>query len=201
MKKLQAYLVSIFAFYFLVGCASGNFRHLAGEGQTFFVDSDGGIDTNDGLSEQSAWKTLSRIPIERIIPGTTILLRSGGFWNEKLKIAASGTVSAPIVIGSYGSGSSPVLSGARDVTGQLWTQVNPNVWSSALISDDESPPERIFVDSLPLADTLRKLKPELLKNEMEWAWNSDKLYFFSSKAPNTLGKKIEVLVIICCCFI
>src|SRR5688500_10591620 len=49
-----------------------------GDGVAFFVDADGGADTNDG-SEPAPWQTLSHA-IDHLGPGVTLYLRGGIHW-------------------------------------------------------------------------------------------------------------------------
>jgi hypothetical protein len=78
------------------------------ESRIYFVDPEGS-DELDGLSPQTAWKTLKKVNGTQFIPGDTIKLRCGGTWQETLNIPSSGTLAKPIVFSSYGDGPRPVL--------------------------------------------------------------------------------------------
>ncbi len=76
----------------------------------FYVDPLGN-DLADGLSPATPWKNVARVNAYPAQPGAVFLFRGGGVWNAELHPLNSGTVSAPITFGSYGTGR-PVLEGS-----------------------------------------------------------------------------------------
>lgn len=84
-----------------------------GEG-IYYVDAENGDDSNDGLSPETAWKTLTKASsIRKLKAGSGILLKAGCVWNgEQLSVnGAEGTEDDPVIIGSYGDGAMPVING------------------------------------------------------------------------------------------
>lgn len=84
--------------------------------QIYYVDAVNGDDSNDGLSEETAWKTLTKASsIRQLKEGGSILLKRGCVWNgEQLYVKnAEGTEENPIIIGSYGdeNAAAPVING------------------------------------------------------------------------------------------
>lgn len=77
--------------------------------RTFYV-SPSGADTNSGLTEAQAWKTLSKVNGYTFQAGDVIRFQRGGTWSGGLIIKNSGQSGKPIVVTSYGSGSLPVIS-------------------------------------------------------------------------------------------
>ena len=76
----------------------------------YYVDSINGSDTNDGLSENSAFASLFAINRLALKPGDHILLACGSVFEKQfLQIRDSGTKQMPIVIGSYGCGEDPLI--------------------------------------------------------------------------------------------
>lgn len=76
--------------------------------RTIYVSNSEGNDSNDGSSETTAIKTLSKASEVELLPGDRLLLKSGDVWeNEKLLLQHSGTAEFPIVISSYGMGDKP----------------------------------------------------------------------------------------------
>jgi len=69
----------------------------------FHVDSRKGDDTNDGLSDNTAWKTLSRVEQTELVPGDTIKFKRGSHFNTALYINYSGDADNYIVLTDYGS--------------------------------------------------------------------------------------------------
>jgi parallel beta-helix repeat protein len=78
----------------------------------FFVDFTGGNDLNDGLSPDSAWKTITKVNASTFSPGDSVLFKRGETWTGiMLTVSSSGTVSTPITFGAYGSGANPIIDG------------------------------------------------------------------------------------------
>lgn len=72
--------------------------------------SPSGNDSNDGLNESSAWRTLNRVNTYGPRPGDTILLEGGRSFSGTLEIW-QGDPNNPITIDSYGSGRATISSG------------------------------------------------------------------------------------------
>ena len=93
---------------------------------TYYVSSSQGNDSNNGTSQSTPWKTLSKVSAANLNPGSKVLFRKGETWTaQQLIIKKSGTQGNEILFGSYGSGERPVLSGNGSV-GQL-VKLDPNV--------------------------------------------------------------------------
>lgn len=78
----------------------------------YYVDADDGSDEQDGLSAQTAWKSLEKVNVTTLGAGARILFKCGQSWTGTLRLKGSGEEDKPIVIGSYGAGDKPVLNGA-----------------------------------------------------------------------------------------
>ena len=77
-------------------------------GTTYYVATDGS-DSNDGLSEETAWKTMAKVNSVNFNPADLILFKRGERWNEALSILSSGSEDDPIIFGAYGEGTRPVI--------------------------------------------------------------------------------------------
>ena len=79
----------------------------------YYIDSQSGNDQADGLTPETAWKSLSKVGQLRLDAGDQVLLKAGCVWNgEKLTInEAKGSDDAKVVIGKYGEGELPILNG------------------------------------------------------------------------------------------
>lgn len=77
--------------------------------QTYFVDDITGSDQNNGLSAQSAWKSLKHINTTEFHAGDSILFNRGGKWTGTLRPKGNGKNENRIVIGAYGEGEAPVI--------------------------------------------------------------------------------------------
>ncbi|MBX5222563.1 right-handed parallel beta-helix repeat-containing protein [Rhizobium sp. NLR8a] len=80
----------------------------------YYVNSVTGSDYNSGTGESSAFATLSAVEALKLNPGDSVLLAAGSVFNEQFDLKYSGTVSAPITIGSYGIGNAPVIHSSND---------------------------------------------------------------------------------------
>ena len=81
-------------------------------GTTYYVDSQGGNDSNDGTSEGKAFRTLDKVNALNLEPGDTVLLKKGSvFEDQALKFTKedSGTAEAPVRISVYGEGNRPQI--------------------------------------------------------------------------------------------
>lgn len=80
------------------------------EALQYYVSSSEGDDTNDGLTPETAWKTLNRVNRLRLKEGVTISLKCGDSWvGETLQPVGDGSKERPVTINSYGEGERPVI--------------------------------------------------------------------------------------------
>lgn len=94
--------------------APGDAAHAA-TGTTYYVDSVAGSDTAAGTSTGAPWRSLDRVNSARFAPGDSVLFRGGSTWTGALTLSSSGTTTAPITIGAYGTGR-PRIDGNATVT-------------------------------------------------------------------------------------
>jgi hypothetical protein len=104
-------------------------------GTTYYVSSSSGRDSNDGLSEQNALKTLAPVGELDLGPGDRVLFKCGDRWElEQLNVTRSGEECQHIVYSSYPAscpdGQAPTLSGRRQIQG--WTEDSDNLWVADL---------------------------------------------------------------------
>ncbi len=92
-----------------------------------------GNDDNDGLSPETAFKTLDRLSWEMLDEGTYVCFERGGVWRGEIWAAPGVTYTA------YGEGPKPELRGSLydgAVDGN-WKEVSPNIWQySKKFKDD-----------------------------------------------------------------
>ena len=80
----------------------------------YYVNSAIGSNQNSGVSEQSPFATLSAVEALKLNPGDSVLLAAGSVFNEQFDLKYSGSIAAPITIGSYGVGDAPVIHSGGD---------------------------------------------------------------------------------------
>lgn len=72
------------------------------EPAAFYVDSENGDDSADGMTPETAWKTLTKVNETQLIGGDRILLKAGSvFEDQALSIKSGGTAENPIIIDMY----------------------------------------------------------------------------------------------------
>ncbi len=137
---------------------------------TYYV-STAGFDTNSG-TQAAPWKTIAKVNSSTFQPGDFILFKRGEMWREQLVPPSSGSPGNPITFGAYGSGNSPILSGAVIPQASQWTNAYGNVW---IASDPVKPFQVLFNGVIGTQVTV------LPANPLEWGWDatSSLLYIYS----------------------
>jgi hypothetical protein len=127
--------------------------------ETYYVDAMDGRDTNNGLAEATAWKTIAKVNASTLEPGDQILFKRGRVWREVLRPGSSGTRSEPIVFGAYDTGDQPIISGADlasgwecETTPPLLTQRKPSTFFTTV----GMPPNQVFQDGVRLTEAKAK---------------------------------------------
>lgn len=79
---------------------------------TYYVSSSSGNDANNGISQNTPWKTLEKASSIEYFPGDKILLKANDIWTngETLVLKGSGTAINPITVSMYGPGNRPKIS-------------------------------------------------------------------------------------------
>ncbi len=129
---------------------------------TYYIDWQGGLDTNDGLSETTPKQSHEGIELK---PGDTVLFKRGGFKRGWIK-ATSGSEEARITYGAYGEGPNPVVCGSEDVSSpDNWVEESPNIWKYVGDIKDE-PCNFVFNEGYECGNL--RWTMEDLKNQGEW---------------------------------
>ena len=107
-KAFSALLVTLFLFLCAVPHAAAGGAET--QGTAYYIDAiDGSDATGDGLSPETAWKT---VPVTEctLQAGDSVLFRRGGVYDCTLTVRDSrGAADAPILITAYGEGAAPLL--------------------------------------------------------------------------------------------
>ena len=93
--------------------------------RTYHVDSAGGDDACDGLTPQTAWRTLANANRLTLGPGERLLLKRGSTFNEELKIRAVGAAENWAEIGAYGEGMRPQIRRNRHINDRCGMIADP----------------------------------------------------------------------------
>lgn len=106
--------ISKLILYTLLSCCLINFGCIEKHGTCYYLDASTGCDSQAGLSESSAWKTLENLAHVQLQPGDQILFKRGELFKGVLNLSGSGTPELPILIGAYGSGNEKPIIMAPD---------------------------------------------------------------------------------------
>jgi len=111
----------------------------------FYVNATTGNDNNNGLSSSTPWKTLSKVnSYTTFKAGDAILFRRGDTWYSTLTVTSSGSSTAPITYGAYGTGEKPIITGFTTITG--WTNEGGGIYSKVVST--QSAPNMVTVDGV-----------------------------------------------------
>ena len=81
----------------------------------YYVSASEGDDGNDGLSPETAWRSLAKVNASVFAPGDRILLKGGDRWEgTTLHPQGSGAPGEPITLGRYGDGDAKPFVNAQD---------------------------------------------------------------------------------------
>lgn len=182
------------------------------KGTVYYV-ANGGDDGKAGTSQAAAWKSVARVNAATFKPGDAILFRRGDRWYEPLMINHSGTSSAPITYGNYGTGALPALLGSKTLT--QWTQTGTaNIWVSVADTADPSRgaphdgqkkgsggyPGGVWFE-LPGGGVKWGNREKYITSagdysqlgaELDWGWYNNKIHVYSKVDPGTAYAAVQV---------
>lgn len=90
---------------------NGTVSKLEANYTTFYVDNINGDDSNDGKTLETAWETVEKVNKTAFEPGTKVLFKADGIWDETLAPKSSGKAGKNIVFDMYGKGNKPIING------------------------------------------------------------------------------------------
>lgn len=135
MKKVMKRIAGLcLSAVLMIGCVPvwGTEAEAKGSGTTYYVDSDGGNDSNPGTSPEKAWSSLEKINATTFQPGDRILFQKGDVWNGQLSPKGSGTKEAPIVIGDYGNAEARPLIQGNNWCGEDGDDLENKIFNAAV---------------------------------------------------------------------
>ncbi|MBK8026391.1 MAG: right-handed parallel beta-helix repeat-containing protein [Chloroflexi bacterium] len=83
-------------------------------GRTYYIDSQNGDDSHDGLSEETAWKSHTLVSELPLNPGDTVAFKRGSAFSGPIQLTSSGTEEDPILFTAYGEGEPPRFTNPND---------------------------------------------------------------------------------------
>jgi hypothetical protein len=151
---------------------------------TYYVDP-AGSNANDGLSPQTAWRTLLKVGISTFQPGDQILFKRDAVWNEWLTPLSSGTAGNPIKFDAYGNGRPPEFTGRYQTKVSDWTNTSGSVWQATL-NATQAISQLKFVQFGTIWGNAQTAQ-NLLAHDRDWYYdaNTQILYVYASSNPVT----------------
>lgn len=147
----------------------------------YYVSSSTGSDSNDGLTEETAWKTISGLVSKSsvFVPGDVIAFKCGDIWEgERYWVwdHPSGVEGNPITFTSYGTGEKPVIT-LHEVQSPTWTPAGSNIWTTS--------GDRMRIWKNGSEQLMAKDLTELGQYETSW-WNdtAGTLHIYSTTDPS-----------------
>lgn len=164
---------------------------------TYYV-SNTGNDSNDGLTEQTPWQTLSKVSGATFVAGDFIKLKCGDVWREALTVHDAGTVSAQITYTKYGTGAYPRIYGSTTVA--TWTNQGGNIWKSNAdftvnpyqIGSAGSGNIWIVQLDATVSVGVYQTSTGALTGDNMWCYANSSIYLYSTSNPTTRYSAIEV---------
>lgn len=98
----------------------------------FHVDAMRGNDANDGLTADTAWRTMLRAQEHEFAAGDRLLLRAGCIWRlqKPFSLCAKGSRDRPVFVARYGEGAAPELRASLDGLAMDWREGTNGLWTA-----------------------------------------------------------------------
>ncbi len=94
----------------------------------YYIAPDGN-DAANGTTAATPWQSLGKVNAYTFQPGDQVLFKAGGSWTGELWPKGSGASGSPILLGSYGTGSRPLID-AQGVSGSAAIKLyNQEYWT------------------------------------------------------------------------
>ncbi len=163
-------------------------------GKNYYISADGD-DNADGLSPETAWKTLQRASDFSLSEGDAVLLRRGDTWYEGI------TAQSGVIYSAYGKGAKPRIFKAYNGMEHEWLKTDiPNVWVYDMEISDADIGVIVFDDGLLYAE--KKLSLAELNNDLDFLYAcerssaeeiNNKLYLRCDKGnPREVFRQIDI---------
>ena len=112
-------MISVLKIFFIIAVLSTSIK------ATNYYLSNTGSDSNSGTSVSSTWESIAKLNSTILKPGDNVFFKKGDSWSGNWTMKYSGTADNYIFIGSYGTGSLPIIDGKNVL--QYLFQFNANV--------------------------------------------------------------------------
>ncbi len=161
-------------------------------GRTFYVAADGD-DTADGLTPETAWRTLSKVNDALLGFADTVRFHAGDVFRGHL-VPQSGAPGKPIVYTAFGEGEKPVLEPSWDASSpEDWVKVGRKLWKCTKPSANELG-NAIFNHGSKGCGWKVDRPDQLGRKDLRFCWVRDEqaVYMVSRKNPGARFASIEL---------
>jgi hypothetical protein len=101
----------------------------------YYISPTGNDITGTGTIS-SPWQTINKVntvwTAGTFAPGDSILFQRGGTYTGTLVPAEDGSRTLPIIVGAYGSGAKPIITGVFQPTSVQWTSLGGNIYETTV---------------------------------------------------------------------
>lgn len=170
---------------------------------SIYYVSNSGLDTNDGLTPETAWATIAKVNSE-IKGGDEIRLHRGDTFYGKVEPVAGISAEQPTIYRDYGEGAKPFISQLKTIKKGVWEKFSENVWRVDLYNTDNFTGNITELDKnigfLKIDGKIffeKKFSLDALKNQWEFYCDDDNpktpyAYIYSEKCPDDLCETLGV---------
>ena len=166
------------------------------DASTYYLSSSSGDDNYSGLYPDSAWLSLDKLNSITLFPGDSVLLKCDDTFYGTIIISNSGSFSLPIYFGKFGTGSLPVITGFKKLTGfsQIGnifsvqdTSFVRSIWLNGKWMQPARYPNKGFISTLSLG--VNNIVYNNLLNQQNGYWDN------STVAIRSSGIKYEMSLV------
>ncbi len=99
---------------------------------TYYISESTGLDSNNGTSPSTPWKTIAKAQTAIQTANTAVLFECGNEWNETVGLSSAAN---NITVGSYGTGQIPSLNAFSGKIVSGWTLTTGTTWQVAAVAN------------------------------------------------------------------
>ena len=167
--------------------------------KVFYVANDGN-DFNDGITEETPFKTLTKA-MKKLSAGDVLCLKRGSTFYGRLTIPYDEDQSRPTTVTAYGEGENPVISQFKIAKKGAWEDCGNGVWRMDITNtanyDGNVTCNSSDVGFIKVSGEIyakNAFSVEALKDQWDFHWEDKYVYVKSSKCPDELSDDVRFAV-------
>ena len=99
---------------------------------TYYISESSGLDTNNGTSVATPWKTIAKAQAAIATANTAVLFKCGDEWNETVGLSST---AKNITVGNYGTGLLPFFNAFSGKITSGWTLTTGTTWQVTTVAN------------------------------------------------------------------